>query len=252
MKPYYHEENIRIYHKDNRTIDEISAGTVDLLLTDMPYGVTENKWDIEVDISSLFKIWWSLLKEKGNIVLTSQEPFTSKIVLDQPRYFRYDLIWDKIRTSGFLNANRQPLRSHEHILIFYRKFGVYNPQMVRGQKSHSRGRMAVGTSPNYGKYKNVDTAEIRGCINYPKSVLSFMKPHPAIHPTEKPVNLFQWLINTYSNPGDLVLDPFLGSGSTALACKKLGRRFIGYEIEERYCKIAADRCRQGVMKFNSS
>ena len=184
---------------------QIDESVVDLVLCDLPYEVTQNDWDKKLKLKNFFQECWRVLKEDGTIVLTSQQPFTTALINAEPKYFKYELIWDKIRTSGFLNANRMPLRSHENILVFYKKLGTYNPQFTQGEKSHSKGKMKTDVNNNYGDYGKIDNTEVHGNKKFPKSILAFIKPHPPIHPTQKPVELFEWLVKTYSNEGDLVL-----------------------------------------------
>ena len=214
--------------------------SVDLVLTDPPYGVTQNKEDIRVNLDELFRVGKS-------VIMTTQQPYTTEVISKYKKYFRYDLIWDKVLTSGFLNANRLPLRKHEIILVF--NSPVYNPQFSEGIALHSKGSSYKEKEPknlNYGKFKSIDDKRAGSTKKYPTSILKFDKPHPSIarHRTEKPVALMEYLIQTYSDEGDTILDPFLGSGTTAVACRNLHRNFIGIEISEEYCKIARDRLRQ--------
>lgn len=242
MKPYYQDKWVTIYHGDCREILPALDVKVDLVLTDPPYGVTQNRQDICVDLFGLIKRYPS--------VVFSQQPYTTDVINTNRAEFRYDLVWDKVLTSGFLNANRMPLRRHEIILVFGNV--KYNPQKVIGEKSHSKGKPKVNKNDNYGKYEFVDNTEALGELKHPHSIISFPKPHPStvLHRTEKPVDLLEWLIRTYTNEGNLILDPFLGSGTTCYCAKKLNRYSIGIEIEEKYCEIAAKRCSQEVMELN--
>ena len=242
MKPYYSDSAVTIYHADCREIlPSLPDNSVDLVLTDPPYGVTQNDNDIAIDLSP-FLIYPA--------VIFSQQPYTTDLVSQHRSLFKYDLVWDKVLTSGFLNANRMPLRRHEIILIFGEV--VYHPQKTIGQKSHSVGKTKIHKQNNYGDCGRVDNADLLGDMKHPTSILKFAKSHPsvALHRTEKPTELIEWLIKTYSDEGDLILDPFLGSGTTAYCAKKLNRKCIGIEIEEKYCEIAANRCRQSVMELN--
>ena len=166
--------------------------------------------------------------------------------------FRYDLTWDKQLASGFLNANRMPLRVHEDILVFYSKQPTYNPQKVKGSKSHSRGKMTSSTNNNYGAHLKIDNSELLGEMKHPTTIVSFQKPHPSksIHPTQKPVALYQYLVRTYTNEGDLVLDISAGSFTTGVACLNTGRNFIGIEKEEKYFLIGADRMEKRRQEIN--
>ena len=228
---------------------DIPDKSVDMILADLPYGTTACKWDTRIPFEPLWEQYKRIIKDNGAIVLTASQPFTSALVMSNIKMFKYDLIWDKQLTSGFLNANRMPLRSHEDILVFYSKQPTYNPQKVKGKKNHSKGKMTSETNNDYGKYGKIDNTEILGDMKHPRSIISFEKPHPSksIHPTQKPVALFEYLIKTYTNEGDLVLDNCAGSGTTGVACKKTGRNFIGIEISPKYCKIAQERLRQEIL-----
>lgn len=225
---------------------DIEDKSVDMILCDLPYGTTQNKWDSVIDLDLLWKQYKRIIKDKGIIVLTGQDKFSAKLMLSNEKMHKYNLIWDKELISGFLNANRMPLRLHEDILIFYKKSGTYNPQKVKGLKSHSKGKMKTNVNNNYGKYNKVDNGDLLGDMKHPKSILKFMKPHPskALHPTEKPLELFDWLIKTYTNKGDLVLDNCAGSGTTGVACQNLYRNCIMMEKEEEYCNIILKRLRE--------
>ena len=238
MKPYYQDEWVTIYHGDCREILP-KLFEVDLVLSDPPYGVTQNKHDICVDLSPLFYL-------APAVVLFSQQPFTTDVISHHRDKFKYDLVWDKVLTSGFLNANKMPLRQHETILVF--GDAPYTPQKIKGSKNHSKGRPKDYANNNYGDFNFQDNAETLGDLKHPTSIITVSKPHPSVslHRTEKPVELLEWLLKTYSVEGQTILDPFLGSGTTAYCAKKLNRRCIGIEIEEKYCEIAAKRCSQGV------
>ena len=228
---------------------EIPDKSIDMILCDLPYGVTHNKKDIPIDLDKLWSQYKRIIKPSGNIILTSQFPYTLELILSNKEWFRYDLIWDKELTSGFLNANRQPLRQHEHVLIFYESLQTYNPQKTIGVKSHSKGKPKQTQNRNYGKLGWTDADE--SGLKYPTSIIRFPKLHPskAVHPTEKPVKLFEWLIRTYSNKGETILDNCIGSGTTAVACINTKRNFIGIELEEKYYKIALERIAQTPRPF---
>jgi len=225
---------------------QIEDKSVDMILCDLPYGVTQNKEDKLLDLKILWQQYKRIIKEEGVIVLTSQFPFTIDLINSNREWFKYDLIWNKILTSGFLNAKRMPLRIHEHILVFYNKLGTFNPQKFKGEKSHSKGSMKSDTNKNYGKYGKVDNTDSLGEMKNPQSIITFQKPHPskALHRTQKPVALFEYLIKTYTNEGNLVLDNCIGSGTTAVACQELNRNFIGIEKEQKYVDIANKRLEQ--------
>ena len=224
-------------------MQEIPSQSVDLIFCDLPYGVTQNKYDKKIPLAPIWEQYKRIAKDKTPVILTSQFPFTIELINSNRNWFRYDLIWNKVLPSGFLNANRAPLRIHEHILVFYKKQSTYNPQFTRGRPSHSKGLMRCDTNNNYGKHGKIDNHKIHGNYKFPISILTFQKPHPskARHRTEKPIELLSFIIKTYSNKGDLVLDNCMGSGVTAIACKMLNRNFIGIEINPKYCRIAQDR-----------
>jgi DNA modification methylase len=218
--------------------------SVDLVLTDPPYGCTHNEWDNRVNTSSLFSELWRIAKTNAPIIMTSREPFTSELILNQGKLFRYDLIWfKKGKATGFLNANKMPLRSHENILVFYQQLPIFHPQKTIGETNHSKGSHSRGkkqTNNNYGEFDQTFQGPPT-TDKFPISVLEFNAVHPPIHPTQKPVELMQYLIKTYSDDGATILDPFFGSGTTGVAAKLLGRQFIGIEISEKYCEIARKR-----------
>jgi len=170
--------------------------------------------------------------------------FSAKLMLSNEKWWRYNLVWKKgERVSGHLNAKKQPLRNHEDILVFYGKgSGTYNPQMVKGKPSHSRGSgKAKNINNNYGKFDLIPGGSPNADMKYPKSILDFERPHPPIHPTQKPVELAEWVIKTYSNEGDIVLDSTSGSATIPLACKNVCRNFIAFETDEEYLKLGNER-----------
>ena len=245
--------NIELYHGDCLQVMDslIEQGIkVDMILCDLPYGVTKNDWD--KDIIPLDKLWEGynkIIKDNGAIVLFGQDKFTAKLMMSNIKNHRYNLIWDKVLKSGFLNYNRMPLRQHEDICVFYKKLPTYNPQKFEGEKeSHSSGTKSMEEyrNCNYGKFENVDNSKKHGKMKFPISILKFEKPHPsiAVHPTQKPVDLLEWLIKTYTNENEIVLDNTMGSGSTGVACMNTNRRFIGIEQNEEYLDIACQRIKQ--------
>lgn len=243
---------LQLYNADCLDImPTLESKSIDLILCDLPYGVTnkkKNKWDVVIPFDKLWKEYERIIKDNGAILLFGQGLFTANLMLSNQELWRYNLIWDKCLTSGHLNANRMPLRKHEDIVVFYKNLPTYNPQKVPGAKVHSRGK-AVGkcsdgdglTNNNYGKFK-ITPSDTSG-MKYPTSILTFEKPHPSItvHPTQKPVELMEWLIKTYSNEGDTVLDNCMGSGTTGVACVNTNRSFIGIEKEKTYFEIANQR-----------
>lgn len=224
--------------------------SVDMILCDLPYGYTQNSWDVIIDLVPLWVQYERIIKDDGAIVLTAAQPFTSMLVMSNLKLFRYDLTWDKIKISGFLNSSRMPLRQHEDILIFYKKLPTYNPQKMYTVGIKKPGK-SIKTSSNYGNYANDKKKSFDG-ERFPTSILSISnwngvifgessKKGRTIHPTQKPVDLFRYLIKTYSNEGDLVFDSCMGSGTTAIACLMENRKYIGFEKEEKYFNASLKR-----------
>lgn len=248
MKPYYEQDDIVIFNADCRDVlPTLEPGSVDLVLTDPPYGTTACAWDSVIPLGPM---WWELYRVarlNAAVVLFAAQPFTSALVTSNLEDFRYCWVWAKDSTTGFLDANRKPLRAHEDICVFYRRQPTYNPQKESGAPTHSRKSASGGHSSLYGKH-HVTVSDTSG-MKFPRSVLQFSKNSQAetLHPTQKPIGLIAYLVRTYSDPGAAVLDFAAGSGTTLRAAKDLGRRAIGIEIEERYCEIAANRLRQGVL-----
>lgn len=226
-------------------LKSIESESVDLILTDPPYNITQNKWDNEVDLTKLFIEFKRIKKQNSPILIFATGIFLHKVILANIKNYKYDLIWQKDnRVSGFLNANRQPLRNHESILVFYEKQPTYNPQFTTGQPLHSKGNLYLkkdNINNNYNCYKQGSDNRKGTTQKYPKSVLNFAKEHPSQHPTQKPIKLLEYLIKTYSNENDIVLDCFAGSGSTAVACKNTNRNFLSCELNEKYCTLANKR-----------
>lgn len=209
----------------------IPDGCVDLILCDLPYGTTQNKWDSVIDLVALWAEYERVLKPNGAVVLTSQGVFTAKVILSNERMFKYKIVWEKSKPTNFLNAKKQPLRKHEDICVFYRKQPAYNPQMTAG-KPYDKGVRKDQLSGSYGDFLPHHVRSEGG--RYPNDVVYFKtaeseSERTVWHPTQKPVELGRYLVRTYSNPGDLVLDNACGSGSFLLAAALEDRRFIGIE-----------------------
>lgn len=219
-------------------MDRIRDGTVDLVLCDLPYGTTNCAWDTVIPFEPLWAQYHRVLKPRGAILLFAAQPFATDLINSARKLFRYDLVWEKTAPVGFANAKRMPLRSHELILVFYKKLPTYNPQgLVRLEKP-----IVNRAAKNSGVYSAMNNIGVQEYTNYPRSVLHFPNRRgPRYHPTQKPVELAEYLVRTYSNPGDLVLDNCMGSGTTGIACLNSGRRFIGFEMDEAYFKVAQKR-----------
>lgn len=222
---------------------DIADNSVDMILCDLPYQRTQNKWDTLLPYNRMWEQYNRIIKDNGCIALFCDGLFMAELMMSNKKMWKYNIVWNKVLTSGFLNANRQPLRSHEEIAIFYKKQPTYNPQKAKGNPNHSKGKEKNNNNNNYGRYNFVDNAESLGDMKHPKSIIEFSKPHPstAVHPTQKPVDLLEFLIKTYTNEGELILDNCMGSGSTGVACVNTNRNFIGIELDENYFNIAKER-----------
>lgn len=221
----------------------LAAGSVDLVLSDVPYGQTQNAWDKPIPFAPMWEQLRRVTKPTAAVILMAAQPFASRLICSNERDFRYDLIWHKNKPTGFLNAKKQPLRIHEHILVFYRKPPFYEPQMTTGHKP-MHGAVQTSHGKNYGG-KTQQIVSGGSTERYPTSVI----PIPIInnddpekqHPTQKPVDLMGWLIRSYSAPGDLVLDIAAGSGTTAIAAIRDGRRCVCIESHPEYFSAAERR-----------
>lgn len=225
---------------------QIPDKSIDMILCDLPYGTTQNAEDKRIDFYPLWDNYCRVIKDNGAILLFGQGIFFVDLVNSNRAMYRYDLVWDKVLTSGFLNAKRMPLRQHEQIAVFYKKLPTYNPQFHKGKPLHGRGRAYLTKdiiNNNYGKFGIIDDCRKGSMEKYPTSVLTFSKPHPsqAMHRTEKPIELLEYLIKTYTNENDLVLDNCMGAGSTGIAALNTKRRFIGIEKSKDYYEIAKNR-----------
>jgi site-specific DNA-methyltransferase (adenine-specific) len=220
----------------------LEDGSVNLLLTDPPYGITAIEWDKKIDWDAFWPEAKRVCKENAVMLIFASGKFINELINSNPKEFRYELVWEKNLAVGFLDAKRRPLRAHELMLIFTRKgfrASTYNPQMVEG-KPHKTGGTG-SSSPHYGQ--KARTPEVITNLYYPRSVLKYSNvvKGKSLHPTAKPLELVEWLVRTYSNPGDLVLDPFVGSGTTLAACMINDRRGIGCDLSPEYHEIAKQR-----------
>ena len=241
----------KIYNEDClEGMKRIPDGSVDCIICDLPYEVlnksNENaKWDTIIPLDRLWEQYNRVIKDNGAIVLFCQGMFTAQLMVSNPSMWRYNLIWKKgNRTTGFLNAKRMPLRNHEDIAVFYKKLPTYNPQKTKGAVNHSRGLMKNEQKNQcYGNYDPTNSKGDLSGLKYPTSVIDIDKEHDGsnFHPTQKPVELISYLVKTYTNEGDLVLDNCMGSGTTAIACIKEKRHFIGFELSKEYYDKAVKR-----------
>ena len=213
--------------------------SIDMILADLPYGTTRrNKWDVVIPFAPLWEQYMRIIKDHGVIALFGDEPFASELRLSNKKYYRYDWIWVKSRATGFLNAKKMPLKNTETISIFYKHLPLYHPQMTKGKPYKAR---SCSKSTNYGHYNaGWETTDNKG-TRYPVKTIKFANAQNAVHPTQKPVPLLQYLIKTYTDEGMTVLDNCMGSGSTGVAAKQLHRNFIGMELNKEYFEIAKQR-----------
>lgn len=226
-------------------MQNIPDKSIDAIICDLPYGTTACKWDSIIDLDLLWCQYNRVIKDNGAIVLTAAQPFTSALVMSNPKIFKYEWIWQKSHPTGHLNSKKQPMRQHESICVFYKKQCTYNPQMIK--KSYLDKRTKSGQFKKvdvYNSFTKVDR-QIDVTDGYPKTIQYFATPFKGgeggLHPTQKPVALFEYLIKTYTNEGDTVLDNAMGSGTTGVACKNLNRSFIGIEMDDKYFEIAKER-----------
>ncbi len=236
------KDDITIWQGDCLTLmADIPDKSVDMILCDLPYGTTACKWDTAIPFEPLWAHYERVIKERGAIVLTSSQPFTSQLIMSNPKRFRYEWIWEKSIATGFFDANKKPLKAHENILVFGLKAPVYYPQKTPGKPYTKKG---VGTRSKTDIYNNNKPRTLiqNNGDRYPKTIQRFSNGnHKSKHPTQKPVELMEYLIKTYTLPGETVLDNCMGSGSTGVACINTGRKFIGIEKDPNYFEIASKR-----------
>lgn len=237
------------YHADClEAMSRLPAGCVDMILADLPYGTTACAWDSVIPFDELWRLYWRVLKRNGVIVLTAAQPFTTALIGSQLDNFRYSWVWEKVSVTGFANAKKQPLRHLEDVCVFYRAPPVYNPQdLVPLNKSRKNSATDGGAtvkgehiSNGKGSMRTAGLERVQEFTNYPRQLLTVPREN-GFHPTQKPVALFEYLIKTYTNPGEIVLDNTAGSGTTGVAARKTGRRFICIERDEAYFEKACER-----------
>ena len=217
--------------------------SVDLVLCDLPYGTTQNKWDSVLPLADLWSEYRRIAKPSAAIVLTAAQPFTSALVMSNTGAFKYQWVWNKSKVTGVLNAKKQPLRNHEDVLVFYQQQPTYNPQGLEACSKRADTGVSKGkSSGNYGKItETADGTYEQTATGYPRSVLEIASEGKTVHPTQKPVALMEYLVKTYTNEGDTVLDNTMGSGTTGVAAANTGRKFIGIERDPAYFEIARQR-----------
>lgn len=225
----------------------IKDKSIDAIICDLPFGITSCKWDMVIPFEPLWEQYKRIIKDNGAIVLFGSQPFTSALIMSNPKWFRYEWIWQKNKSTGFLNAKKQPLNDHETISVFSKKTCVYNPQMTIAEKTYKRGKIIRSKEKNiqqsdcYGEQKTF-IQEDSG-LRYPKRIIYFNNnsTQNQLHPTQKPVALIEYLIKTYTNENELILDNCMGSGSTAIAAINTNRNYIGFELDKGYYDIALKR-----------
>lgn len=234
---FYTNDNYSLFNGDCLIeMKKINSGTINLIATDLPYGTTQNKWDEIIPFDKMWNEFDRILTKTGIIVLTAAQPFSSKLVMSNLDKFKYEIIWEKTIGSGQLNIKKQPLRIHENILVFYNKPGIYNEQKTEG-KPYKINRKVNFKGEGYGK--QTDSSKNNNGFRHAKSVIKISNPRiKGGHPTQKPLELMEYIINTYSNKGDMILDCCMGSGTTGEAAIKLDRKFIGIELDKKYFEIA--------------
>ena len=255
MKPYYDDGTVTIYHGDCLEVaPSLPTASMGLVLTDLPYGMTDCAWDTHLPLDALWAEWRRLLIANRAVVLTASQPFTSTLVGSNVAAFKHEWIWEKNAGSNFGSVKYQPMKEHESVLVFGWGTVFYQPIM---QKRAASGLARVQTVVNYDTNAEAyasggltgSASSKRPDHRYPRSIQRFNRAR-GLHPTQKPVGLMDYMIRTYSEGDDIVFDPCMGSGTTLVAARASGRRAIGIEIEERYCEIAAQRCAQEVLALD--
>lgn len=243
---------IELIHGDClEKMKNIPDGSIDLVLTDPPYGTTACKWDSIIPLEPMWEQLKRIIKKNGAIVMTAAQPFTTTLIASNIEMFKYCWVWEKTRAVGFVNAKLKPMNKHEDITIFStgktsngnKNNMLYNPQELLKVNKKVKGRKGTSTDSDGNGYGRPSMLEeyTQEYTNYPTSILRISSEGKTIHPTQKPVALMEYLIKTYTNENDTVLDFAMGSGTTGVACKNLNRKFIGIELDEKYFKIAQDR-----------
>ena len=234
----------KIYNEDClEGMKRIPDGSVDMILCDLPYGLTASKWDAVIPNDLLWEQYERVIKENGAIVLFGNEPFSSHLRMSNIKSYRYDWKWDKVRGANFATVNRRPFNSFEDIMVFYKKQPTYNPQFLQGKPyEQKQGYVGEGKQTGLSRKEVVTKSDGR---RYPLSIIRFSKEN-GLHPTQKPVPLLEYLIKTYTNEGETVLDNCMGSGTTAIACMNTNRNYIGFELDEDYHKLSEKRISEHV------
>ena len=237
--------NIKLMQGDClERMKEIESGSVDMILADPPYGTTRNKWDAVIPLELMWSELWRVLKPSGAVVLCSAQPFSANLISSQFKNYKYEWVWVKNLKTGNLNARRMPMSGHETLQVFYRKPPTYNPQKRKRTTEVKSGNKFNSKTQNYGKQKNDYLDRQSDLISPDTALLGIKCVHNSsgkVHPTQKPAELMEYMVKTYTNESETVLDFTMGSGSTGVAAKNLNRNFIGIELDENYFNIAKER-----------
>jgi site-specific DNA-methyltransferase (adenine-specific) len=248
LTPYYDRDGITIYCGDCLDVMPKLEPEFDAIIADLPYGTTACSWDSVIPLDVLWVEYKRLIKTRGAVVLTGSQPFTSKLVMSNLEWFKYEWVWNKVNVTGFLDVKKRPMKKHENVMVFCQGQSTYHPQMS-GKATKPFGKMRSGTN-KYQIYSGKCGSKFSQGVGYPQSIIKFQRPTNmsgedyGLHPTQKPVALMSYLIRTYTNPGEIVLDNTMGSGTTLVAAQQEGRWAIGIELSEDYCQIAVERLRQ--------
>ena len=244
----------QLYNDDCLTkMGDIPDHSVDMILCDLPYGTTQCKWDAIIPFDALWAHYTRIIKSNGAIVLTACQPFTSALVMSNIKWFKYDWTWEKTKITGVLNAKKQPVRCKEDILVFYKNQPTYNPQgLIKIDRMSGTGATKANENGNAtGRITQTESGKyLQEYGNYPRNVLKIASEGGTVHPTQKPVALMEYLIKTYTNTGETVLDNCMGSGTTGVACVNTNRNFIGIERDAKYFDIATTRINSTPTLFN--
>ena len=235
----------KIYNQDClEGMKYIDDKSIDMILCDLPYGTTKCKWDTVIPFEPLWEQYERIIKDNGAIVLTASQPFTSNLVMSNPKLFRYEWIWEKNKPSNFMLANKQPMKYHENVLVFYKKQPIYNKQLIpRSESGKQRAKYKTDRTESEHYFLEKKEIEYNPDFKNPSTILKIntVYQNTNLHPTQKPVELFEYFIKTYTNEGETVLDNCMGSGTTAIACINTNRNYIGFELDTIYYNLAIDR-----------
>ena len=228
---------------------DIDDSSIDMVFCDLPYGITSNSWDSVINLTDLWNSYNRIVKETGVTVLTASSPFDKILGCSNLKQLKYEWIWQKDTSTGFLNAKHMPLKEHENVLIFYRKKCTYNPQMKHGFKPYicKSGRSSTNYREGIDNHITISNGE-----RFPTSIIKFSRDSEKLHPTQKPVALVEYMIRTYTNEGDTVIDNCMGSGTTGIACLNTNRNFVGIEMNDEYYSKAKERILNHQIKIESS